>query len=78
MKNKKYSLKNSYNKKQQNLEEEKKKRLKKETVAQVNYIIYTFLDFLLYQNKYSILFDNRLAWEQCLIISSEHGDVPFF
>ena len=65
--NKKHIRKKSYDIKQKNLEEEKKKKLQKENLAQVNDQIKCYICFDIIKNPRMCKYCNRLACEQCLI-----------
>ena len=67
IKNSKQIRKNSYDKKQKNIEEEKKKKFQQENLAQVNDQIKCYICFDIIKKPRMCKYCNRLACEQCLI-----------
>ena len=67
IKNSKHIRKNSYDIKQKNLEEKKKKKFQQENLAQVNDQIKCYICYDIIKNPRMCKYCNRLACEQCLI-----------
>ena len=67
IKNSKQIRKNSYDKKQKNIEEEKKKKFQQENLAQVNDQLKCYICFDIIKKPRMCKYCNRLACEQCLI-----------